>query len=497
MQRFLLTISLLISACIVNAQQYHFRHYQVEDGLSNNTSICTLQDSKGFMWFGTKDGLNRFDGYTFKIYRNNQSDSSSIGNNSIWRLYEDANGILWVGTERGLFAYDPKSEKFSLLPGCPRSEISGITSDKNGNLWFIAGFKLYQYNGLQKKLIIYNDIDYLHFCTTVSRTYDGQIWIGTIDGNIVKYNSIQNTFSAFSVFSHSKQSSSAWVEKIYDSGLGFLFIGTSNQGLKIFYLNKNSYEDLLLYNEGNTDIYVRDVIRRDKREYWIATENGIYIYDLAKDGFIHLVKNPVNAYALSDNAVYAFTKDKDGGIWACTYFGGVNYYPRQKIEFEKFFYTPNENSLKGNAVREITQDNNGKIWIGTEDAGLSVYDPRSAAFTNYSPEDGHSNLAHTNIHGLLVDGDKLWIGTFEHGLDVMDIKTRKIIKHYSYGDGANDLKSNFIHSLYKTKAGLIFVGTSNGLYIYNNGKDNFIPLNFLPPNNFFLQLQKIQVVMFG
>ncbi|WP_346239206.1 ligand-binding sensor domain-containing protein [Niabella insulamsoli] len=492
MQRFIIFILLLVSGLPSKAQQYHFRHYQVEDGLSNNTSICTLQDSKGFLWFGTKDGLNRFDGYTFKVFRHNPADPSSIGNNSIWRLYEDEEGMIWVGTERGLYQYNPSSEKFTLLDRNLRNEISGITTDKNGRLWFLAGFKLYSYSKQEAKLVKYDQLPLLHFCTALNRTENGEIWIGTIDGNILRYNETYKTFSSFSVFMHSSPSSSSWIEKIYDSGQGFLFIGTSNQGVKKFDLNTHAYTDLLTYNEDKTDIYARDFIRRNRDEYWIATEKGIYIYDSKKNQFNHLVKNPLNPYALSDNAVYAFAKDKEGGIWACTYFGGINYYPKHKIEFEKFFYTPGEHTLKGNAVREITQDKYHTIWIGTEDAGLHAFDTKTLRFVNYHPKDGHSKLAHTNIHGLMADDDQLWIGTFEHGLDIMDIKKRQVIKHYAYGTGAFDLKSNFIHSIYKTNAGKIFVGTSNGLYLYSRSNDHFIPLQFLPPNTFFSALTEDQ-----
>ncbi|HMR85377.1 MAG TPA: two-component regulator propeller domain-containing protein, partial [Niabella sp.] len=158
-----------------HAQHYYFKHFQVEDGLSNNTAICTLQDSKGFMWFGTKDGLNRFDGYTFKIYRNNPADSTSIGNNSIWRLYEDEKGILWVGTERGLYSFDQALEKFSPVKNAPGSEVSGITTDKAGNLWFIAGFKVYRLSAVTKKLEKFDNGTTLNFCVTISRSLSGDI----------------------------------------------------------------------------------------------------------------------------------------------------------------------------------------------------------------------------------------------------------------------------------------------------------------------------------
>lgn len=482
---YFLLFFLLLCIYTSYAQQYYFKHFQVEDGLSNNTAICTLQDSKGFMWFGTKDGLNRFDGYTFKIYRHNPADSTTIGNNSIWRLHEDEKGILWVGTERGLYSYDHALEKFSPVKDAPKSEISGITSDKEGNLWFLAGFKVYRLSVTTNKLEKFDNSEELNFCVTISRSLSGDIWVGNIIGSILRYHPASNEFQAYSMFSHSIPASSGWIEKIYDSGLGFLFVGTSSQGVKTFNPTTGEYIDLLTYNEDNTEIYVRDFIRTKETEYWIATESGIYIYDINLGILQHLKKSTINPYALSDNAIYSFAKDREGGIWACSYFGGVNYYSHQKLTFEKYFFMPGLNTLQGNAVREIKQDHYGNMWIGTEDAGLNMLNPHTGQFITLTPEDGHSGIAHTNIHGLMVDNDHLWIGTFEHGLDILDIKTKKVIRHYAYGPGPYDLKSNFVHSLYKTSSNLIVICTSNGIYTYNRKNQNFNPLKFFPQNVFF------------
>ena len=133
-------------------QAYYFRHYQVENGLSNNATICSLQDKKGFLWFGTKDGLDRFDGYSFKIFRSSPDDTGSIGSNFIHCLYEDPGGILWVGTENGLYKYDAITESFSLLKASANAPIRDIRMDGKGNLWFIWGFTLSRYNEKKKEL---------------------------------------------------------------------------------------------------------------------------------------------------------------------------------------------------------------------------------------------------------------------------------------------------------------------------------------------------------
>ncbi|MGY0034815.1 ligand-binding sensor domain-containing protein [Pedobacter sp. NJ-S-72] len=154
-------------------------------------------------------------------------------------------------------------------------------------------------------------------------------------------------------------------------------------------------------------------------------------------------KQNSNPYSLSDNAIYSLCRDTDGGMWAGTYFGGMNYYAAQSSIFTKYFPTLQENSISGNDVREICKDQNGNLWIGTEDAGLNKLVPESGKFVSYFPDGSKKTIAHYNIHGLLTDGDHLWIGTFEHGLDVMNINTGLIIKHYHMRKGSL-LQSDFI-----------------------------------------------------
>ena len=139
-------VILLSFTCKIYGQSYYFRHYQVENGLSNNAVICSLQDKKGFLWFGTKDGLNRFDGYVFRIFRYSSTDSQSIGNNFIHCIYEDKQGLLWVGTENGLYTYNETTENFNLLIGTLNGPIRNITMDGRGKIWFILGFTLFQYD---------------------------------------------------------------------------------------------------------------------------------------------------------------------------------------------------------------------------------------------------------------------------------------------------------------------------------------------------------------
>lgn len=478
---FLVFFLLFSVVSIAYSQSYSFRHYQVENGLSYNSVICSLQDKKGFLWFGTKDGLNRFDGYTFKIFRNDPDNPKSIGNNFIHSLYEDKNQTIWVGTLAGLYKYDPLKESFSLVSPSKGYDIRDISADSRGNIWYIAGLFLSRYNEKTKQNVTYRNKAHPG-TTSLSISEKDEIWVSSMNGFIQKYNHRTDSFSNYSVFDKSEPAISNWIEKIYNTGKGYILVGTSNQGIKIFDLKTSTYKELLTSNADQTAIYARDFMDIGNDEYWIATESGLFIYNL-KTGRYKNLRNKFNdPYSISDNAVYTLCKDKEGGIFAGTYFGGVNYYAKEFTSFDKFIPQTGTNSLSGYAVNEICSDKKGNLWIGTEDAGLNKLDLKTGQFKHLKPGSKKTSISHTNIHGLLATDNELWIGTFEHGLDVMDINTSKVIRHYRAGTAPNQLKSNFIESILKTSTGDILLGSSYGLYKYNKLSDDFSLLNEVPGN---------------
>lgn len=469
-------------------QPYYFRHYQVENGLSNNAVICCLQDKKGFLWFGTKDGLNRFDGYSFKIFRADPDRAGSIGGNFIHSLYEDRNGILWIGTEKGLYNYDATTESFSLLKTNAETQVTDIRMDGSGNLWFISDFMLIKFNE-RKKSLQYFPVSKNFEATSLCVSSDGTLWASTSAGWLVRYNDAADSFTKYNVFYHSPKPVSKWIERIYSASNGTILIGTSNQGAKAFDIHTATYKDILTYNPDKTEIFVRNFVQTGADEFWIATESGIFIYNIKTGKFANLQKKYNDSYSISDNAVYTFCRDMEGGIWAGTYFGGVNYYPKPHTFFKKYFPKIGENSLSGNVVREIRQDNYGNFWIGTEDAGLNKLDIATGKFIHFQPTGDRGSISYSNIHGLLVNGDELWIGTFEHGLDVMNIKTGKVIRHYVSSD-KNLLKSNFIYCIYQADSEAIMLGTTRGIYTYNKQRDEFKPLPKIPLYNWYTSILK-------
>jgi signal transduction histidine kinase/ligand-binding sensor domain-containing protein len=472
-------VYLLLLVCtgkICVAQPYYFSHYQVENGLSNNAVLSIIQDHLGFMWFGSRDGLNRFDGLSFKIFRSDTANRKSIGSNAINCLYEDDKQHIWAGTEKGLFVFDEATESFTKLPASGNGSILAVRV-RGDDVFYITLYTLYKYNQKNKTVQSYK-VD--REVTSYYIQPDGNLWIATGAGLIKRYNEATKTFDKqFDVFSKSPYTVSKWIESIYDAGDGTFLIGTSNQGLKSLNINTGEYKDILTLNADKTDIIVRDILAVNPHEYWIATQSGIFILNPQTGSYINLSKQYNDPYSLSDNIVHTLCKDKEGNIWAGTYFGGINYYSVQGAVFKKYFPKVGANSISGNAVREIHADKEGKLWIGTEDAGLNKFDPATEQFINFNPETNKQSVSYSNIHSLLADGDKIWAGTYLHGLDVLDRATGKRIAHYNTTTSA--IGSNFIYCLYKTKAGEIIAGTDKGLFSYIPSTNNFKPITAVPP----------------
>ncbi|SEA80854.1 ligand-binding sensor domain-containing protein [Pedobacter hartonius] len=485
MRRHLLLIFFVFLSGKLYSQPYYFKSFQVENGLSNNSVICSLQDSRGFMWFGTKDGLNRFNGYQFKIFKNVQGDSRSLGGNFIHALHEDDSGKLWVGTDRGLYIFDQANETFSRVMAAPIEEVRDIKIDPYGNVWFIDGLRLYQYEPRTARLTVYPPDKY--FNATALCLAGGQMWVSSAKGELYKIYSQRKGFSkSTSVFSKDKPVAFKFIERVYDAGKGLLLVSTVNKGVKLFNTHTLSYENLPVINEDRTQVFVRDIIRSGKDEFWLASESGVFIYNLHSNRYTHLKKQYANPFSLSDNATYTLCRDREGGIWVGTYFGGVSRYASQYNTFKKYFPKAGENAISGNAVREIQEDNTGNMWIGTEDGGLNKLSP-AGKFTSYQTSNKPGAISTNNIHGLLVTGDTIWVGTFENGLDLFSISTGRVFKHFDMGDKSTGLKSNFIYQIFRSKDGTIWLATGHGVYTYNFAKQHFDRCEGLP-DLFYIEL---------
>ncbi len=478
--RLLLLLVLWLTVSEVSGQPYYFKHYQVENGLSNNTVYCSIQDNKGFLWFGTKEGLNRFDGYRFKLFRSD-NEGKQLKKDFIFCLFADAKDNLWVGTQNGLYQFDYTKERLvRFIDTLP--EVNNIQMDRQGQLWFQSNAMVCRYNFTTRRLTKFPPEKTI-YATALCMSETGDMWFGSMDGYLKRFDTLTQTFKGPDVFAHSPQMPTCFLKKIYPAGKNAIFIGTTCQGIKLYNISTNSYTDLLIYSADKTTIYVRDILKYSDNEYWFATESGIFIYNLNTRQFTNLKKKFSDPYSLSDNAVYTLCKDKEGGVWAGTYFGGVNYYPTPFTPFTKYFPDRTNKTISGSAVREICDDPDGNVWIGTEDAGLNKLNPRTGAFTQYKPTGTATGIAYHNIHGLLVLDNEVWVGTLDHGLDIIDRTTGQVIKHYgNVRDHA--FRNNFIVTMLQTRRGEIYLGSGGGVYHYRKATKDFEWLQETPYGEF-------------
>ncbi len=462
----------IIGTCY--AQKYYFKHYDITNGLPHNSVHCSVQDNLGFMWLGTKNGIVRFDGHTFKLYQNNAYETNLYGSNNIRSLASFKNE-LWIGTFKGLFKFNFHTEKFSLVGFTKDKYIPNIITTEHF-VWFVSGGAVYKYNDLTKEIIqIFSDTS--KFVEFLTITPNKQIWFSTnshdiynyTDGNVKKYD-LKPLLKQYKLFN---------ITKIYALSDNRLGIGTTNDGFFIYNIDNQTIKKL---NLSENELYIRDILVIND-EIWVATESGVYIYNLKTKKVINLKKdNHSNPYAISDNAIYNLSTDNHGGVWISTYFGGINYMPKSLTPFNKYYYISNKNSISGNSIREIIQDESGLVWIGTEDAGLNTFNPKTEQFKKIPLKRNSNNLQHDNIHGILPDENRIWIGTFENGLYVLNRKDGSIIKHFEIGEKSG-LNTNFIHGIYKTSKNVIYITTPAGIYKYNPFEDKFYLSEKFPFNN--------------
>lgn len=445
---------------------YAFRSLDINNGLSQNTVHAILQDKQGFMWFGTKDGLDRYDGISFRAF---MKESGTLGNNFITSLYEDQQGQIWIGTDVGLYVYSPEHEtverfimKSDLDTGIDYT-VNLVTGDKDGGIWVVTQSQaVFYYNPQTNKLINYlsDQSGRLKFGSLGQLYFDSDnvCWLDIRDGNL--YFSKDKLQTLVPVFPKdgNEPFKGEYICKLLPGPYNCMYVGTIT-GLKEVNLTNKTVRTLLSKDESGDDIYVREIAFYSDDELWAGTESGLYIYNLRTKKTVHLRNVSGDPYSISDNAIYSICKDREGGIWIGSYFGGVNYYPKQYTYFDKV-YPRTEIDEMGKRVREFCADHDGTLWIGTEDKGLFHYYPSTGLIEPFR----HPDIYH-NVHGLCVDGNYLWVGHFAKGLNRIDLRTHAV-KHYF--DAPND-----IFSICRTTSGNLWLGTTAGLFRYHSETNRF------------------------
>lgn len=452
-----------------------FEHFNMENGLSQNTINSIIQDDYGFMWFGTKDGLNRFDGLTFKVYRHIPNDLTSLGSSYILSLCKDTDGVLWVGTDVGLYAYDTTNDNFHPLSdkaadGKSITErVNDINVDKNGDIWLTAGPQgVFKYSKAENRLYHYDLNDHV-YAQCLEMDDKGRIWVGALNGGLFLYNHLRKQFEKMETKGFDLSQCNTNVLLCSDNRM---YVGTTELGLLVL------TEDgtLMTVENKNKELnlnasLIHSIERKSSSEILIGTEIGLVLYNEISKETIRYYHQVSNSRSISDSAIYSIYKDREKGIWLGTYFDGINYLPYQFSPFMQYYPQQDYLSISGERIREMCQDGMGRIWIGSEDNGLSCFDTKTKKFISYKQRriGAFPNLL--NVHGLACDDRYLWIGYYNGGIDRYDLLTGEL-RYMSLSEKIGCKVNEDVFSLYCSQADRkLWIGTVRGVYTYDIMED--------------------------
>ena len=429
--RILLACISIISSTAIFSQDIAFEYFGISDGLSHNSVQCMLQDQQGFIWFGTEDGLNRFDGYEFKIFRPSDTENS-ISGLFIWDIDQDKDGNLWIGTNNGgLSKYDPIFEKFTHF----KNTIEDPTSLGS------------------------------NYVRSVLVDNANNVWVGTYGGGL---NLLQEDKEEFIVFkkdeNDTKSIASNVVASIYQDSRDRLWVGTEG-GLNLYNPLDSSF---VLYahdlNDPNsiTHNQIDAVIEDTTGTIWVGTKHGLNQFDESKNHFIRYYADETKENSLSDNLITSLFIDKDGLIWIGTDGGGITIFNPYEKRFKKVMHEPSDpESLSINLVRRVFQDNIGIFWVATNGGGICKYVPVSKKF-HHDKYESHdpSGLSHNVVRAFCKDDQqRLWIGTVGGGINIFDPIDKEYKKIIHEADNPITISSNVVISLLQHNKNTYWAGT--------------------------------------
>ncbi len=481
---FLTTIIIVQSSAQHWERELFFRNISSDEGLSIPTISCFAQDSRGYIWIGTVDGLNRYDGYEFKIYQPNPADSNSIPSNRINVLYEDDKYNLWIGTPQGLCQFNYQKETFITYKSDDGFiRVHDISYDtKNNRIWIASSSGGLKYLDL--------DIGIVKSCSNeklknsivdkLLNINDRELYIGTTNNGVLKLN-----LDSFDVeeFCNTKtgrfQISSNWVRALhyYDERL---FIGTWGGGLIAYHIDNESFKYYTPQNSSIPSAYITAITHDRDGEIYIGTKDGMAIYNNREELFSAHQKEDGNVTALSSNTIRALFVDKNDDLWVGTLQKGIDFLNKEtrKMSLVKKKYS-SQNSLSGNNITSFAQDDKGGIWIGTQEEGLNYY--KDGKYTIYKASSSAGSLRDNEITDICIDHNRIvWVSTLKGGLSYFE--NSKFV-HIDLDQSDTDLYlSNFVRKLDVDKNGILWIGTSQGLDAYDI-ENKKITHHFLEKNN--------------
>lgn len=492
------TILLLLGSLAALGQDINlrFQHITSEQGLSQNTIDCIMQDSRGFMWFGTWNGLNRYDGYNFLVFKS-ENQQQGLSNNFIYSICEDNDGNIWAGTKSGLNKishqtntienfYHIRNETNSISGNC----INAVYCDNQGFVWVgTAG------NGLDKIKVDKNEGKYLftHYSNNKSNPSSlpgndvnailqdkkGFLWVGTNAG-LGWMNIATGKFIVFRnnpLFSNSISSNT--VLSLFEDKAGIIWIGTNN-GLNKYDPMKGVFTHYLPDpdNPGSISHLTVNTISEDMDgNLLVGTLGGLNRFNPGSPGFYHFPLGLNDDYSLNNEFINAIYADKQGNIWIGSDKGGINKYNSQQKGFGYFASNPSRpNSLSHNTINSVF-DEPTQLWIGTAGGGLNRYNKIDKNFTHYTYVPHNPKSIASNFISSICKDQKgnTWVGTWGGGLNLLVSQNGNgVFKHFRESTGINSICSDYVSAIWDDPTGFLLIGTLTGLDLFHPEQNIFI-----------------------
>jgi two-component system, sensor histidine kinase ChiS len=493
----LIPIFLWICATLhAQVRDIHFDHITINEGLSQSTVQAIQQDAHGHMWFGTNDGLNKYNGYDFTIYRFNPSDQHSISDHNIRSLYLDSQDRLWIGTQSGgLNMYDSYLDHFVRYLGSDDqaqyqtlsdNTVWTILEDHEGLFWVGTGYGLNLMNREQGSFHrIYSvpedstSLTHNHI-TTLYQDYQGDMWIGTADG-FNKLDREKGEFIQYKTFRTGEpEQPLGMIRAIYEDAQGAFWIGTENRGLFIFDRKAETFTRFIhspadpFSISGNS---VFSILEDSQQRLWIGTGNeGLNIFDRETGSFKRFQYHPDIHYSINNNGILTLFESRENIVWIGTFAGGINFTELKKERFSHFYNEPQiPNSLSHNVVQSVYQGSDGFVWIGTDGGGLNRFDPETGTIQRVtrqtewirSPESNVILDIHETDHGL-------WLATYGNGIELLPADNREYINYRHQSANPGSLSSDYVFGIYETNDGHLWFSTNwGGINVLNPGTGIF------------------------
>lgn len=465
----ILSLSFYLCSYAILPMQFHFRHYNIENGISANNISALLQDQKGFIWIGTDYGLSRFDGNQFTFYQKTNPHYSNFHANSINTICETNSNELWLGTENGVFIYNQIKDIFTPFTKQTSDKtkiislITHILQDKEGNIWIATNKQgLFLYNTQTDKLTQFEIPQNDNIVIRILNDEQNNIWLSG-PYQLCKLNKVNNTFETYTI---EGETEGVYSMALWEDSSHHIWMGTWDKGLWKLNPQTKQVKKYLIGENGKSILHIHSILEYSPELLFIGSDDGLTIFNpVTNESFLY-DNYGENEKSLSDKFIYPMLKDKEGGVWIGTYYNGVNYLPPYCGQFNGYSESSDIPYFNSRIISRFCEGENGNIWIASDDSGLSCFNPSTMQFIDFN---GREKLNKKNLHALCMAGKDLWIGTYGDGIQILNTQTGEI-KSYNTTHG---LDENSIYSIFKDSQGEIWTGSMDGICQFNIQSQHF------------------------